>query len=59
MMSFVIVCEVKSPEKHYACLKIVNIKNEYDMRFISLMPWVTCDQEKGVQANLSRQKQNY
>ena len=43
MMSFVNVCDVKSAEKRYSCLKIVN---EYDMGFISSMPWVTCGQEK-------------
>ena len=47
MTSFVNVCDVKSAEKRYACLKIVS---EYDMRFISSMPWVTCGQEKGVPA---------
>ena len=52
MASFVYVCDVKSAEKRYACLKIVNNKNEneYDMGFISSMPWVSCGQEKGVQA---------
>ena len=50
--SFVNVCDVKSAEKHYACSKIVNNKNqiEFDMRFISSMPWVTCCQENGVPA---------
>ena len=43
MTSFVNVCDAKSAEKRYACLKIVN---NYDMRFISSMPWVTCGQEK-------------
>ena len=47
MTSFINVCDVKSAEKRYACLKI---EIEYDMRFISSMPWVTCGQEKGVQA---------
>ena len=47
MTSFVNVCDVISAEKRYACLKIVN---EYDMRFISSMPCVTCGQEKGVPA---------
>ena len=52
MTSFVNVCDVKSAEKCYACLKIVNNKTKlnYDMRFISSMPWVTCGQEKGVPA---------
>ena len=53
MTSFVNVCDVKSAEKRYVCLKVVSKlknKNEYDMRFISSMPWVTCDQEKGVPA---------
>ena len=43
MTSFVNVCDVKSAEKRYACLKIVN---EYDMPFISSMSLVTCDLEK-------------
>ena len=47
MTSCVNVCDVKRAEKRYACLKIVN---EYDMRFISSMPWVTCVQVKGVPA---------
>ena len=52
MTSFVNVCDVKSAEKRYDCLNFVNNKNEneYDMRFISSMPWVTCGQEKGVPA---------
>ena len=52
LTSFVNVCDVKSVVKRYACLKIVNNKTkyEYDMRFISSMPWVTCGQEKGVPA---------
>ena len=52
MTSFVNVCDVKSAEKRYARLKIVNNKTiyEYDMHFISLMPWVTYGQEKGVPA---------
>ena len=51
MTSFVNVCDVKSTEKRYACLKIVNNKTKTnDMRFISSMPWVTCGQEKGVLA---------
>ena len=45
MMSFVNVSNVKGAEKCYACLKIVN-----NMHFISLMPWVTCGQKKGVPA---------
>ena len=51
MTSFVNVCDVKSAEKRYACLKVVNSKTQLnDMRFISSMPWVTCGQEKGVPA---------
>ena len=52
MTSFDNVCDVKSAEKRYDCLNFVNNKNEneYDMRFISSMPWVTCGQEKGVPA---------
>ena len=46
MTSFVNVCDIKSAEKRYACLKIVN---KYDMRFISWMSWVTCGQEKEFQ----------
>ena len=39
MTSFVNVCDIKSAEKRYACLKIVNNKNvnEYDMGFKSSM----------------------
>ena len=47
MTSFVKVCDVKSAEKRHACF---NILNEYDMRFISSMPWVSCGLEKGVSA---------
>ena len=46
MTSFVNVCDVKSAEKRYACLKIVN----NNIGFISSMPWVTCGQEEGVPA---------
>ena len=42
MISFVNVCDVKSAEKRYAY--------EYDIRFSSSMPWVTCGQEKAVLA---------
>ena len=47
MTSFVNVCDVKSAEKRYACLKIVNNKTKLN---IKSMPWVTCGQEKGVPA---------
>ena len=52
MTSFVNVCDVKSAEKRYACLKIVNNKTKMNMTcsFISSMPWVICGQEKGVPA---------
>ena len=50
MMSFVNVCDVKSAEKRYACLKIVNNKTKINMRFISSMPWVACGSGKGVPA---------
>ena len=65
MTSFVNVCDVKSAEKHYVCLKIVN---EYDMRsyYRSLGSFVVRKKEfwlKGFisldEINLSRQKQNY
>ena len=56
MTSFVNVCDVKSAEKHYACLKILNNKTKMNN------PWVTCVRKKEFQLeeiNLSRQKQNY
>ena len=43
MTTFVKVCDIESAEKHYACLKIVN---EYDMRSIPSMSWVTYGLEK-------------
>ena len=50
MTSFVNVCDVKSAEKRYAYLKIVNNKTKMNKRFISSMPWVICGQEKVVSA---------
>ena len=35
MTSFVNVCDVKSAEKRYACLKIVNNKTKMNMTYIS------------------------
>ena len=48
------VCDFKSTEKRYACLKIVNNESKMNMtcvsKFNSSMHWVTCGQEKGVPA---------
>ena len=68
MMSFVNVCDVKSAEKPYACLKIVN--NKIKMACVSsqrcLGSLVVRNKKlrlKGFisleEINLSRQKQNY
>ena len=70
MTSFVNVCDVKSAEKRYACLKIVNNKTKLNMTCVSshrcLMSPVVRKKEfrlKGFisleEINLSRQKQNY
>ena len=71
MTSFVIVRDVKSAEKHYACLKIVNNKTKMNMTWgVSshrcLGSPVVRKKEfrlKGFisleEINLSRQKQNY
>ena len=70
MTSFVKVCDVKSAEKCYACLKIVNNKLKMNMTcvsshrcFGSLMVRKKEFQLKGFisleEINLSRQKQNY
>ena len=47
MTSFVNVYDVKSAEKRYACLKIVNNKTKM---YILIDALVTFGQEKGVQA---------
>ena len=47
MTSFVNVCEVKSAEKRYACVKIVNNKTKMNKTCVSSHP---CGQEKGVPA---------
>ena len=70
MTSFVNVCDVKSVEKHYACLKIVNKKTKMNMTCVSshrclgslvvkkkelqLMGFISLEE-----INLSRQNQNY
>ena len=70
MTSFVNVCDIKSAEKRYACLKIVNNKTELNMTCVSshrcLGSSVVRKKEfrlKGFisleEINLSRQKQNY
>ena len=70
MTSFVNVCDVKSAEKHYACLKFVNNKTKMNMTCIlphqCLGSPVVRKKEfrlKGFisleEINLSRQKQNY
>ena len=70
MTSFVNVCDVKSAEKRYACLKIVNNKTKMNMTCVSshrcLGPFVVKKKEfrlKGFisleEINLSRQNQNY
>ena len=70
MTSFINVCEVKSAEKRYACLKIVNNKTKMNMTCVSphrcfRSPAVVRKKEfrlKGFisleEINLSRQKQN-
>ena len=70
MASFVKVCDVKSTEKRYACLKIVNTKTKMNKTCVSshrcLGSHVVRKKEfplKGFisleKINLSRQKQNY
>ena len=70
MTSFVDVCDVKSAEKRYACLKIVNNKTKLNMTCVSshrrLGSPVVRKKEfrlKGFisleEINLPRQKQNY
>ena len=70
MTSFVNFCDVKSAEKRYACLKIVNNKRKINMTCVSshrfLGSPVVRKKEfrlKGFisleEINLSRQKQNY
>ena len=70
MTSFVNVCDVKSAEKLYACLKIVNNKTKMNMTCVSshrclgspvvrkkefrLKRFISLEE-----INLSRQKQNY
>ena len=68
--AFANVCDVKSAEKRYACLKIVNYKTKMNMTCVSshrclgsLMVREKEFQLKGLisreDINLSRQKQNY
>ena len=70
MTSFVNVCDVKTAEKRYACLKIVNIKTKINKTYVSshrcLGSPVVRKKEfrlngfiSLVEINLSRQKQNY
>ena len=70
MTSFVNVCDVKSAEKRYACLKIVNNKTKMNMTRVSshrcLGSLLVRKKEfrlKGFifleEINLSRQKRNY
>ena len=70
MTSFVNVCDVKSAEKRYACLKIVNNKTKLNMTWVSShrclgSPVVRKKkfQLKGFisleEINLSQQNQNY
>ena len=70
MTSFVNVCDVKSAEKLYACLKIVNNKTKMNMTCVSshrcLGSPVVRKKEFRLkrsisleEINLSRQKQNY
>ena len=69
-MSFANACDVKSAEKRYACLKIVNDKTKMNMTYVSfhrcLGSLVVRKKEfrlKGFisleEINLSRQNQNY
>ena len=70
MTSFVNVCDVKSAEKRYACLRIVNIKTKMNMTCVSSHRcfWSSVVRKKEFrlkgfffleEINLSRQKQNY
>ena len=73
MTSCVNVCDVKSADKRYACLKIVNNKTKLNLTCVSShrclgSPRPTCGQGKGIPAkrfisleeiNLFRPKQNY
>ena len=57
MTSFVNVCDVKSAEKGYACLKIVNDRTKINMTCVSSH---RCGQEKGVPAKgIYFPRQNY
>ena len=70
MTSFVNVCDVKSEEKRYACLKIVNNKTKINKTCVSFHPslWPPVVRKKEFrlkgfisleEINHSRQKQNY
>ena len=70
MTSFVNVCDIKSAEKHYGCLKIVNNETKMNMTCVSshrcLGSPVVRKKELRLKGfisleviNLSRQKQNY
>ena len=70
MTSFVNVCDVKSAEKRYACLKIVNNKTKLNMTCVSShrclgLPVVRKNEFRLKrfisleEINLSSQKQNY
>ena len=70
MTSYVNVCDVKSAEKRYACLKILNNKTKLNMTCVSShrCPGSPVVRKKEFRLkrfisqediNLSRQKQNY